>query len=184
MLSSVATVLRRPRNVVILTVVVFVAGGAIALLLSRSALSPGPGGDPHGEVLKALSSVRDAVPSGSTDVTTSKRDALWTTACPGMGLKDGWSPVTDLTTFATSDSVSNIVASVGRRLTRDGWVPSPPHDDAAWQYTPIAEWSKPVAGATSAVVVVFSYSIRSATGSTTWMLGAEAKTVGYALPGC
>jgi hypothetical protein len=175
----------RPRYVVVstLVIVIVIVIGTLAVTLSTPAHGSGPGGDPHGEVLHALSTVSGAVPAGSTAVTTSTHDAVWTTACPGSGLKDGWSPVTDLTRFTTTESALSVVTIVGQTLAREGWKPSPPRDDAAWQYTPIAEWSKPVAGATSAVVVVFPYPNGSAAGAD-WMLGAEGKTVGFALPGC
>ncbi len=61
---------------------------------------------------------------------------------------------------------------------------STPRDDAAWQYTPVAEWSKRVPGASSAVAVVFPYPPASVPGAGIWMLGAEGKTPGFALPGC
>jgi hypothetical protein len=159
-----------------------VAIAGVFLIVVR--LNGHPGGDPHGTVLHDLLSVPKATPPGATQVTTSRRDAQWSAACPGAGGTSGWSPVTDLTTFQSSLSESTIVTDVGFTLGGDGWTRTAPKDDAAWQYTPIAEWTKQIPGSDSTVAVVFPFPNSSQNTTTRWLLGAEAKTPGYALPGC
>jgi hypothetical protein len=146
-------------------------------------------GDPGGRVLRALLPVARAVPPGSGTITTTSRSSEWGSACPdNPGGRAGWSPVTVLTAFVSSLSQGILISDVNMALSRDGWKPAMPRDDAQWQYTPIAEWTKPVHGATSADVVVFPFSATSTPPQratpTRWMLGAEGKTPGYALPGC
>lgn len=146
------------------------------------------GGDPGGIVLRELSPVAGAVPSGSTVVYSSKNDAVWSPACPDSGGRAGWSGVEVLTTFKTMDASQTVVDAVGTSLAAQGWTPTRPVDDAAWQFIPVAEWTKTLLGTTSAKVVVFQYpqngSPSPGTPGSAWMLGAEGKTSGYALPGC
>jgi hypothetical protein len=138
---------RHGRLVVAVGVVLLLVSGLTALVISRSEHS---GGDPGGLVLRELSPVSSAVPSGST--------------------------------------VQTIVSTVGNALESQGWTPTVPVDDAAWQYTPLAEWTRSLPGTTSAKAVVFQYpqdgSPSPGTPGSAWMLGAEGKTPGYALPGC
>ena len=90
--------------------------------------------------------------------------------------------------FKSADSIQEVVGAVGTALESQGWTPTSPVDDAAWQYTPIAEWKKSLPGTTSAKAVVFQYpqngSPSPSDSGSVWMLGAEGKTPGYALPGC
>jgi len=163
-------------------VLVLVAGGLTAYVRSRS---DHPGGDPGGAVLRALSPVAGAVPSGSTGIDTRTNDAIWSPACPDNPYgRAGWSGVTVLTTFRSADTAPSLVRAVGTSLASHGWTPTTPVDDAAWQYTPVAEWTRSVPGARAADVVVFPYPAPGGSAGTRWMLGAEAKTPGYALPGC
>jgi len=172
------------RRIVLLAMVVLLLGAAAVALILRNEASPPSGSDPSGEVLRGLSTVSDAVPPGSSQVSTSKRDAVWSTACPGSGGENGWSPVLDITTFRSALSQPALVSEVGDALAKAGWMASTPRDDAAWQYTPVAEWAKRVRGASSAVAVVFAYPPAPVHGAGNWMLGAEGKTSGFALPGC
>jgi hypothetical protein len=172
--------------VVIAAVVLLLAGGLTAFALLRSGH---PGGDPGGLVLRELSPVASAVPLGSTVVDSRKNDAAWSPACPdNPGGRAGWSGVEVLTMFKSADSVQGIVKTVGTALEAQGWTPTPPVDDTAWQYTPLAEWTRSLSGTTSAKAVVFQYpqggSPSPGTPGSVWMLGAEGKTPGYALPGC
>jgi hypothetical protein len=167
-------------------VVLVLVAGITAFAIARSGHS---GGDPGGVVLRELSPVAGAVPSGSTVVDSRRNDAVWSPACPdNPGGRAGWSGVEVLATFTSADSVQGIVRTVGTALEARGWSPTLPVDDAAWQYTPLAEWTRSLPGTTSAKVVVFPYP-RDGTPApgapgTAWMLGAEGKTPGYALPGC
>ena len=166
--------------------VVVLVGGVTAFALLRSDRS---GGDPGGVVLRELSPVTSAVPSGSTVVDSRRNDAVWSPACPdNPGGRAGWSGVEVLTLFRSADSVQAIVRSVGSALESQGWRLMHPIDDAAWQYTPTAEWTRSLPGTTSAKAVVFRYpehgSSASGTSDSVWMLGAEGKTPGYALAGC
>jgi len=90
--------------------------------------------------------------------------------------------------FTTTRSGPSVVDAVGSALAAQGWRPAARVDDAAWQYEPVAEWAKAVPGTTSARVVIFAYPSgvgpAATAGATTWLLGAEGKTAGYALPGC
>ncbi len=171
---------------VIAAVALLLASGLTAFALLRSSH---PGGDPGGMVLRELSPVASAVPSGSTVVDSRKNDAVWSPACPdNPGGQAGWSGVEVLTMFKSSDSVQGIVRTVGAVLESQGWALTHPVDDAAWQYTPIAEWTRSLPGTTSAKAVVFQYPQTGSTSSgppdSVWMLGAEGKTPGYTLPGC
>jgi hypothetical protein len=166
---------------------ILLAVGLTAFAVSRR--SDRSGGDPGGVVLRELSIVARAVPSGSTVVDARKNDAVWSPACPDNSSgRAGWSGVGVLTIFRSSDTTQTIVGAVGTVLEAQGWTPTLPVDDAAWQYTPIAEWTRSLPGTTSAKVVVFQYpqnaSPSPGTPGSAWMLGAEGKTPGYALPGC
>ena len=177
---------RRGRLVITLGLVLLLVIGLTALVLSRSKHS---GGDPGGQVLRALSPVTNAVPSGSTILGTQKDDAVWSPACPGNPYgRAGWSGVKVLTTFKSTGTVQQVVSTVGSALEAQGWTPTLPVDDAAWQYTPLAEWTRSLSGTTSARAVVYQYpqgeSTSPGTPGSVWMLGAEGKTPGYALPGC
>jgi hypothetical protein len=172
--------------VVIAAVVILLAGGLTAFLLLQS---DHPGGDPGGMVLRELSLVARAVPSGSTVVDSRKIEAVWSPACPdNPGGRAGWSGVEVLTMFKSADSIEGIVRTVGTALEAQGWTLTHPVDDAAWQYTPIAEWTRSLPGTTSSKAVVFQYpqnrSPSPGTPDSVWMLGAEGKTPGYALAGC
>ena len=177
---------RRSRPMLIAGVVLVLAGGLTAFALLRSDHS---GGDPGGKVLRELSPVARAVPSGSTVVDSSRNDAVWSPACPdNPGGRAGWSGVEVITMFKSADSVQEVVGAVATALESQGWTPTSPADDAAWQYTPIAEWKKSLPGTTSAKAVVFQYpqngSPSPSDSGSVWMLGAEGKTPGYALAGC
>jgi len=179
---------RTGRVVLAVVVVALLLGMALtALALSRS---DQPGGDPGGLVLRELSPVTRTLPSGATVVSSSKKNAVWSPACPdNPSGRAGWSGVEVVAIFKSADTTQAIVSAVGSALAAQGWMPTHPADDAAWQYTPLAEWTKSLPGTTSAKVVVFKYPQNAsppspgASGST-WMLGAEGKTPGYALPGC
>ncbi len=114
---------------------------------------------------------------------------MWSPACPdNPSGRAGWSGVEVLTNFKAAGATEAIASAVGVTLATQGWTPTLATDDAAWQDMPIAEWTKSVPGTTSANVVIFKYpqSADSSPGGTgsLWMLGAEGKTPGYALPGC
>lgn len=186
---------RRPRQVNGRPGRVFMAVGVLLLLgigltafaVSRSDHS---GGDPGGVVLRELSPVAGDVPSGSTVVDSRKNDAVWSPACAdNPSGRAGWSGVEVLTIFKSVGTTQTIVSTVGTALEAQGWTPTPPIDDAAWQYAPLAEWTRSLPGTTSAKVIVFQYPQNASppspgTPGSTWMLGAEGKTPGYALPGC
>ena len=166
--------------------VLLLAGGLTTVALQRSDHA---GGDPDGMVLRELAPVASAVPSGSTVVDSRRIDAVWSPACPdNPGGRAGWSGVEVLMRFRSADSVQGIVGTVGTALESQGWTLTQPVDDAAWQYTPVAEWTRSLPGTTSAKAVVFRYpqdgSPASGTPESIWMLGAEGKTPGYALAGC
>ena len=167
-------------------VLLLLALGLTTMLVSRFSHS---GGDPGGVVLRQLSPITGAVPSGSTGVSTNKHDAVWSAACPdNPSGRTGWSGVDVLTRFNSVDNAQAVVSAVGISLATQGWAPTLPVDDAAWQYTPLAEWTKSIPGTTSANVVLFKYpqdvGLLSAAPGSAWMLGAEGKTPGFALPGC
>jgi len=178
----------RPSNrvVVVVGVILLLGVGLTTVAFLRAYRS---GGDPGGMVLRELSPVAEAVPSGSTVVSSSKNDAVWSDACAdNSGGRAGWSGVEVLTIFKSMDASQTVVGAVGTAMATQGWTPTLPVDDAAWQYTPVAVWTKAVTGTTSAKVVAFQYpqnaSPSPSTPGTAWMLGAEGKTPGYALPGC
>jgi hypothetical protein len=140
-------------------------------------------------VLRALTPVAGAVPPGSTVLHSTRHDAVWSRACrDNPGGRAGWSGVLVLTVFQSTGASPAVVETVGTELAPRGWSRSRPVPDAAWQYDPVAEWSKAVPGTTSARVVLFPYppgdGPPTSTPGTVWMLGAEGKTPGYALPGC
>jgi hypothetical protein len=178
---------RTGRSVIAVGALLLLGMGMTAFVVSRSTHS---GGDPGGLVLRELSPVAGAVPSGSTVVSSGKNDSVWSAACPANPYgRAGWSGVEVFSNFTSAATTQAIVSAVGTALAAQGWMPTLPVDDAAWQYTPLAEWTRSVPGATSANVVVFEYPQKASppsTGTTgsTWMLGAEGKTPGYALPGC
>jgi hypothetical protein len=178
--------------VVVVGVLVLLGLGLTTFVLSRSDHS---GGDSGGVVLRELSPVARAVPSGSTVVYSSKIDAVWSPACPSNPYgRAGWSGVEVLTVFKSVDTTQMVVSAVGTALAAQGWTSTLPADDAAWQYPPLAEWTRFLPGTTSAKVVVFHYPETSpypqnegpspGPPGSAWMLGAEGKTPGYALPGC
>jgi hypothetical protein len=177
---------RTGRVVVAVGILLLLSVGLTALAVSRSSHS---GGDPGGLVLHELSPVASAVPSGSTVVSNNKNDAVWSAACPdNPSGRAGWSGVEVLTNFKVVGTTQAIVSAVGASLASQGWTPTIPLDDAAWQYTPLAEWTRSLPGTTSAKVVLFRYPQNvgpsSAVPGSAWMLGAEGRTPGYALPGC
>jgi len=170
-------------------VVLFSLMFGVVLTGCGAAQSTPSGGDSGGTVLRELSPVTRAVPQGSTVVDAHKNDASWSPACPdNPSGKAGWSGVEVFTIFKSMDTSQAIASAVGTTLTGEGWTQTRPVDDAAWQYTPIAEWTKPVTGTFSARAILFSYPQNAGPSSGTpeqaWMLGAEGKTPGYALPGC
>jgi hypothetical protein len=165
-------------------VVLLLGIGLTVFAISRS---DHPGGDPGGMILRELSPVARAIPPGSTVVDFRKNDAVWSAACPDNPYgRAGWSGVEVLTIFKSTDTSQAIVSSVGTVLAAEGWTPTLPVDDAAWQYTPLAEWTRSLPGTTSAKAVVFQYPQSPAPGTpgSAWMLGAEGKPPGYGLPGC
>jgi len=182
---------RRPRHagrvVIAAGIVLLLCMGVTAFAVTRSDHS---GGDPGGLVLRELSPVTKAVPSGSTVIDSRKNEAVWSPACPDNPYgRAGWSGVEVFTIFKAADTTQMIVSTVGSALEAQGWVPTLHVDDATWQYTPLAEWTRSLPGTTSARAVVFQYPEGASPPSPgppgpTWMLGAEGKTPGYALPGC
>lgn len=166
---------RWSRPVVIAVVILPLAGGLTAFALLRSGH---PGGDPGGMVLRELSPVASAVPLGSKIVDSRKNDAVWSPGCPdNLGGRAGWSGVEVLTMFKSTDSTQRVVRTVGTVLGSQGWTVKHPVDDAAWQYAPIAEWTRSLTGTISAKAVVFQYlrTGRPSSGpsDSVWMLGAE-----------
>jgi hypothetical protein len=148
-----------------------------------------PGGDPGGTILKTLEPVASAVPTGSTGVTNTNRDSVYATACRTKADNEanaGWSPVLDSTVFSSTLSYAAVVAAVGKVVQAQGWTSIKPNTADNWQFLPLAEWQKHVSGTESADVSLINYPRASyAAGSATkWLLGAEAKTTGFALPGC
>jgi hypothetical protein len=116
---------------VIAAAVLLLTGGVTAFALLRSGH---PGGDPGGMVLRELSPVAGAGPSGSTVVDSRKNDAVWSPACTdNSGGRAGWSGVEVLTMFKSAGSVQGIVRLVGTVLESQGWTLTPPVDDAAWR---------------------------------------------------
>lgn len=173
---------RRCRVAVAVGIVLILGVGIAAFIVSRSNYW---GGDSGGVVLRELSPIAGDVPSGSTVVYSSNRDAVWSAACAdNAGGRAGWSGVMVVTNFTSVDTEPTIVDAVGKALAIQGWTPTRPIDDAAWQYTPIAEWTKAVPGTTSAKVVIYPQLGSLSPGRSAWILGAEGKTSGYALPGC
>jgi hypothetical protein len=172
----------RVAGVVVAVALVVAVAGAVYLRTEHA------GGDPGGRVLTALGRVTRAVPPGSGVVSDTRHDAVWSAACPDNPTgRSGWSGVEVDEVFTTTRSSASVVATVGATLAAQGWHPTFAADDAAWQYTPVAEWTKPVPGTTSATVVVFPYPASASpttTGFTTWLLGAEGRTPGFALAGC
>ena len=171
-------------SVLVATVAAVAAVAAVAV-----ARTGRPGGDPGGTVLQALRPVARDVPPGSVVVSVGRHDATWSAACPdNPGGRAGWSGVEVVAVFATTRTGPSVVDTVGSALAAQGWRPAARVDDAAWQYEPVAEWAKAVPGTTSARVVVFPYPSGAGpaptAGASTWLLGAEGKTPGYALPGC
>lgn len=166
--------------------VVVLLVGAVAVVHARTQRA---GGDPGGAVLRALEPVARDVPAGAGLVSATHHDAVWSAVCPdNPGGRSGYSAVEVDSVFTTTEPAAAVVAAVGAALAAQGWHPTFAADDAAWQYTPVAEWAKPVPGATSARVVVFAYPTGAAAapspGGSTWLLGAEGRTPGYALAGC
>jgi len=115
----------RPGRVVIAVGVLLLLGmGLTAFAFSRSDHS---GGDPGGVVLRELSPVARAVPSGSTVVYSSKNDAVWSPACPANPSgRAGWSGVEVFTNFKSVDTTQTIVSAVGTALAAQGWSPNAP----------------------------------------------------------
>lgn len=187
-LAPEAARVRRIRTARVVGGIVAVALVVVAVVVVYQRTEHG-GGDPGGHVLAALEPVTRAVPAGSAIVSDTHHDADWSAACPDNPYgRAGWSGVEVDAVFTTTRSSASVVAAVGASLAGQGWRPTFAADDAAWQYTPVAEWTKVVPGTTSARVVVFAYpasaSPAPSPGGATWLLGAEGKTPGYALAGC
>jgi hypothetical protein len=89
------------------------------------------------------------------------------------------------TTFRSELSDAAVIDEVGQRLEAQGWTRAPVKwDRNAWQLQPLAEWITGVPRDTTAHAVVYRYpeGFGPATGS--WVLNANAKPSGFALPGC
>ena len=177
----------RPRRSAVAVAVFLLLGvGLAAFAISQSSHS---GGDPAERFFTPSRRSRGLFHRAATITYTIKNDAVWSPACPdNPSGRAGWSGVEVLTNFKAAGTTQAIVSAVGASLATQGWTPTLATDDAAWQDMPIAEWTKSVPGTTSAKVVIFKYpqSAGLSPGGTesAWMLGAEGKTPGYALPGC
>jgi hypothetical protein len=89
------------------------------------------------------------------------------------------------TTFRSTASEPGVLDSVGRSLQAQRWESVPVEwDHNAWQLRPLAEWAKPVALGRTAHAVVYQYPDGFGDVSGSWMLIANAKPPGFALPGC
>ena len=179
------------RRVLVWCAAALVAAALVADVVARATGIVGghPGGDPGGRVLVALTPVVGLDPPGSTVVALTRRDAVWSAACPdNPSGRAGWSGVEVSDVFVSTMPAPELLAEVDRALETQGWRPTPPVDESAWQYAPVAEWRKSVPGTTSARAAVFAYpaGVVPSAGlpGTTWFLGAEGKTPGFALPGC
>jgi len=159
-----------------------------AVLITSCGSSGHAGGDPHNRLLDALQPVISAVPAGSTVTDTFSLKSTWSPKCPdNLYGKSGWGPAEVGAIFKSTLGRSTIVSSVNQVLEAGGWRPMTPRDDAAWQYTPIGEWTRNLPTATLVEAVVFSYpssTSQQSTGEVRWFLGAQAHPPGFGLPGC
>jgi hypothetical protein len=148
-----------------------------------SAIGNHPGGDPRGEVLQSLEAVTKVLPAGIQIVRSLTLDAKWSEACPdNPSGRSGWGPVLSGSWFNSQSNqaalVSQFTASVGAR----GWRQVSPKDDSAWQFKPVAEWTKRAPEANCAVIGLESEPEAGAPGN--WLFQGKGKVPGYALPGC
>jgi len=142
-----------------------------------------PGGDPGGQVLRSLESVTQALPSGIQEVRATTLAAMWSNACPdNPSGRSGWGPVLSGSWFNTQEDQAVLISQFGVILRAKRWRTVKPMDDNAWQFIPVAEWTKYVKGANSAVIGLESEPESGAPG--TWLFQGVAKVPGYALPGC
>jgi hypothetical protein len=84
--------------------------------------------------------------------------------------------------FNSQTNQAVLVSEFNAMLGVQGWRQESPMDDSAWQFKPVAEWTKHVPGAESAVLGLESEPEVGGPGN--WLFQGVAKVPGYALPGC
>jgi len=84
--------------------------------------------------------------------------------------------------FNSQTDQASLVSEFNAILRAQGWRQVSPKDDSAWQFKPVAEWTKDVPGANSAVLGLESEPEVGAPGN--WLFQGVAQVPGYALPGC
>jgi hypothetical protein len=148
-----------------------------------STIGSHPGGDPREEVLQSLEAATRVLPSGTQVVRVSNLETTWSGACPGSTYgKSGWGPVRSGSWFNSQTDQAAFVSEFNAILGALGWRQVSPKDDSAWQFKPVAEWTKHVLGANSAVIGIESEPEAGTPGN--WLFQGVAKVPGYALPGC
>ena len=95
----------------------------------RSAACGHPGGDPGGGILSALTRVQEAVPPGSTNVSTTTEAASWIGSCSDEYFKKGWGEIGVTIQFSSSDSDANFPGHVSRWMSAHGWEVSTPNPE-------------------------------------------------------
>jgi len=96
------------------------------LALCVAACGSHPGGDPGSGILSALTSVRAAVPPGSTHVSSTTKATSWIGSCNDEYFKKGWSEIGVTVGFTSSDADAKMHADVSRWMLAHGWRVSKP----------------------------------------------------------
>lgn len=76
--------------------------------------------DPHGATLRALQTVRSALPSGAETVASENEEPTWT-SCDGRSGTEGWTDVLVVASFRSTLPGNQIVQHASRVLVAAGW---------------------------------------------------------------
>lgn len=138
----------RPRSLPLMAV----AGALVTSLAGCSAIGSAsgihPGGDPEGQVLHSLEAATKVLPSGIQVIRATNLEATWSDACPSNPYgKSGWGPVLSGSWFNSQTNQATLVSEFNAIVGAQEWRQVIPKDDSAWQFIPVAEWTKQIPGA-------------------------------------
>ena len=164
----------RSRKVLVIVVALAIAGVGVVVLVSKHEHRARRGGDPGGRLLTVLKSAGAAIPKDARVAYRHDTEPKWD-SCDGQAGTAGWNDVVVEVHFRSSGTPSDVLASAGGVLARQGWkagrVTQP--DGAGLR----SDWTK--AASTS-----FSVTLSNNTPDRAWDLLARAAPLGQRVSGC